>query len=108
MQFVAWLKHIYIRKYGLFHFMSSSTASNIVTKNHQMNMEIFLIDVVFDLSINNNKKYAAILAIRLKTMSYYQLLNAKGKQYLFSVLKKIMNCKFIEEKYKKGLIFYNK
>jgi len=96
--------YIYIRKYGLFHFISSSTASNIVTKNHQMNMEIFLIDVVFDLSINNNKKYAAILAIRLKTMSYYQLLNTKGKQYLFSVLKKIMNCKFIEEKYKKELI----
>ena len=94
----------YIRKYGLFHFISSSTASNIVTIDHQMNMEIFFCDVIFDLSINNNKKYAAILAIRLRTMSYYKLLNTKTKKYLFSVLKKIMNCKFIEEKYKNELI----
>ena len=93
----------YIRKYGLFHFINNRTASRMATKRHRINMEIFFCDVIFDISKNNNKKYAAILIISLGSR-YYQFSNNKTKEYLFSVIKKIVNCKFIEEKYKEKII----
>ena len=69
-----------------------------------MNMEVLFCDVIFDSSINISKKYAAIIAIRLRNMSYFSLSNFQTKRYLFYVLKKIINSKFVEEKYKKKLI----
>jgi len=94
----------YIRKYGLFHFISNSTASKTASQEHYMNMEVLFCDVIFDSSINISKKYAAIIAIRLRTMTYFSLSNFQTKRYLFYVLKKILNSKFIEEKYKKTII----
>jgi glycosyltransferase involved in cell wall biosynthesis len=93
----------YIRKYGLFHFYNSRTASRMATKGHKINMRIFFSDVVFDISKNNNKKYAAILIIRLGSR-HYKFSNNKTKENLFSVIKKILNCKFIEEKYKRKIL----
>jgi glycosyltransferase involved in cell wall biosynthesis len=94
----------YIRKYGLFHFISKSTASQKASKEHYMNMEIFFSDVIFDLSKVSNKKYAAIIAIKLREKSFFTLSSNKTKRYLFYVLKKIINSNFIEEKYKNQLI----
>lgn len=94
----------YKRKYGLFHLIDNSTASNKASKEHWMNMYIFFIDVIFDLSKNNNKKYAAIMAISIRTMWYFNLSNKKIKMYLILVLNKILNCKFIEIKYKIKII----
>ena len=94
----------YIRKYGLFHFYSNSTASKTASQEHCMNMEVLFCDVIFDSSINISKKYAAIIAIRLRNMSYFSLSNFQTKRYLFYVLKKIINSKFVEEKYKKKII----
>lgn len=94
----------YIRKYGLFHFISKSTASQNASKEHSMNMEIFFCDVIFDLSKNKNKKYAAIIAIRLKSKPFFTLSRNKTKRYLFYVLKKIINSKYIEKKYKNQII----
>ena len=37
-------------------------------------------------------------------MSYFSLSNFQTKRYLFYVLKKIINSKFVEEKYKKKII----
>ena len=93
----------YIRKYGLFHFISKSTASQNASKEHYMNMEIFFCDIIFDLSKVRNKKYAAIIAIKLREKSFFSLSSNKTKRYLFYVLKKIINSKFIEEKYKNQL-----
>jgi hypothetical protein len=94
----------YIRKYGLFHFISNSTASKRASKVHYMNMEVLFCDVIFDSSINSSKKYAAIIAIRLKSMPYFSLSNYKTKRYLFYVLKKIIKSQFVEKKYKKRII----
>lgn len=67
-------------------------------------MEVLFCDVIFDSSINISKKYAAIIAIRLRTMSYFSLSNFQTKRYLFYVLKKIINSKFVEKKYKQKII----
>ena len=92
----------YIRIYGLFHFMSSSSASHTASNVHKFNMAIFFCDIIFDLSKNNNKKYAAIYAIKIFFKNYN--FSDKIKINLFYVLKKIMDCKFIEVKYKQKLI----
>ena len=63
-------------------------------------MDIFFIDVVFDLSKNEHKKYAEIKA---KHIEGYNNSNEKNRQYFIKVLKKIMDCKYIEEKYKQNL-----
>ena len=94
----------YIRKYGLFHFISNSTASKIASQEHYMNMEVLFCDIIFDSSINSSKKYAAIIAIRLRNKFYFSLTNLKTKRYLFYVLNKILKSKFVEEKYKKIII----
>ena len=94
----------YIRKYGLFHFTSNSTASQTISKEHYMEMEVFFCDVIFDLSIANSKKYSAIIATRLRTMFYFSLSKDITKRYLLYVLKKIINSKFVEEKYKEKII----
>ena len=94
----------YIRKYGLFHFTSNSTASQTISKEHYMEMEVFFCDVIFDLSIANSKKYSAIIATRLRTMFYFSLSKDITKRYLLYVLKKILNSKFVEKKYKEKII----
>ena len=90
----------YLRKYGLFHLVDNPTASKIAPQDHCLKMDIFFSDIIFDLSKNNNKKYSAIIIIRLKEMGYFNLTNKKIKAYLISVIKKIMNCIYIEDKYK--------
>jgi glycosyltransferase involved in cell wall biosynthesis len=94
----------YIRKYGLFHFTSNSTTSQTISKEHYMEMEVFFCDVIFDLSIANSKKYSAIIAIRLRKMFYFSLSKDITKRYLLYVLKKILNSKFVEKKYKEKII----
>ena len=94
----------YIRKYGLFHFLNNSSASQIASKEHYMNMEIFFCDIIFDLSKASSKKYAAIIAIKLRTKLFYSISNNKTKRYLIYVLKKIIKSKFVEKEYKRQLI----
>ena len=90
----------YRRIYGLFHFISGSSASHTVSYTHKVNMIIFFCDIIFELSNNNNKKYAAIAAIKLTKYHF----DNRTKEYLFSFLKKIKDCKFIAKKYKKKLL----
>ena len=90
----------YLRKYGLFHLVNNKTTSSKVSKDHCLKMDIFFSDIIFDLSKKNNKKYSAIFLIRLKDMWYFHLSNKKIELYLISVIEKIINSKYIEEKYK--------
>ena len=90
----------YIRKYGIFHLMDKSSASSVVTHEHFMHMDVFFADILFDLSTNENKKYAAFIIIPIKTKKYFTLNNENTKLYLIKVIKKILNCKYIDDKYK--------
>ena len=90
----------YIRKYGIFHLMDKSSASSVVSHEHFMHMDVFFADILFDLSTNENKKYAAFIIIPIKTKKYFTLNNENTKLYLIKVIKKILNCKYIDDKYK--------
>ena len=69
------LSYIYIRKYGLFHFIISSTASKSASQEYYMNNEVLFCAQIFGLLINNSKKYAtSIIALRLSTISYFLII----------------------------------
>ena len=87
----------YMRRYGLFHLVGHNTAVRRATSEHTSKMAIFFSDIIFDLSKNEYKKYAAIMILGLR------YLNDEIKKNLGEVLKKIMNCEYIEEKYKDNI-----
>ena len=86
----------YVRKYGLFHRIGHGSAIQTYSEDHRKKMMIFFIDITFDLSKNDYKKYAAFMA---KSFDL-EYLNKENKEYLTKVLKKIINCEYIEERYK--------
>ena len=87
----------YMRKYGLFHLVGHLTAVHRATGEHTSKMIIFLSDIIYDLSKNEYKKYAAIMILELRVF------NDEIKQNLRNFLKKVMNCEYIEEKYKEKI-----
>ena len=89
----------FVKLYGLFHLINNPSASTTkVSHEHRMEMIIFFTDVLFDLSKNENKNYAAIRIIDLFNELKY--LGDKNKKYLEKILKKIVTSKYIQEKYK--------
>ena len=90
----------YIRKYGIFHKRDKASASLIVTKEHFTHMDIFFSEILFDLSKNENKKYSSFIIANIKRKKYFTLTNESTKLYLIKVIKKILSCRYIEEKYK--------
>ena len=65
-----------------------------------MKMDIFFSEILFDLSKNENKKYAAFIIIPIKSKFYFTIKNEETKDYLRKMIQKILNCEYIEEKYK--------
>ena len=47
-----------MRRYGLFHLVGHNTVVRRATHEHVCKMVIFFSDIIFDLSKNENKKYA--------------------------------------------------
>ena len=81
----------YIRKYGIFHYVDRFSTTHMVSHDHYIQMEIFFCDVVFDLSKNENKRFAVNMALKIDTI------NEETKINLGKVLKKIMECEYIKE-----------
>ena len=91
----------YMRRYGLFHLVGHYSSSRRVSHEHSIKMKIFFSDIIFDLSKDKYKKYAIFMLVGMYSIS------DANKEYLRTVLKKIMNCKFIEDRYKQSLIRFN-
>lgn len=82
--------------YGVFHILATNTASNILNFNHKLYTEIFLLDIIFDFSKNNekNKKYAVYKALEIANNNIY-ILNLKEQMYLKYIIKKLLKSKYI-------------
>ena len=89
----------YIRKYGIFHTIAHPSALGRAKIEHVHKMEIFFIEEIFDLSKNENKKYGLFMALSFN----FKNLDENNKLYLKVVLKKILECLYIEEKLKEEL-----
>ena len=95
----------FVEKYGIFHFLYKTSGSLVLSKDHLMFGDIFLIDIIFDFSKNEYKKNAIYKLFEIKYRDYFHLSKANEtvKTYFKEVFKKIINCHYIEEKDKKEL-----
>ena len=95
--------YIFIRKFGIFHFVhkESSTAKlSYVKKRFE---EIFLLNIIFEFSRGDNKKFAVYKAIQFREWMG-KILTRRYIVKVEPILAKIMNCEEIEPKYKIQLI----
>ena len=79
------------------------TASIKQSHENKMLAEIFLLDIIFDFSKNNDKKYAAYKLIAIRDYPFFRYESQKIKSALKLVAKKIMNCDYIEENLKEEI-----
>ena len=93
----------FIEKIGLIHFQYKGSTSLSLPPGHSMYGEIFLLDVIFDFSKNENKKYAAHKLIEIKGKPHFSLKFDKNKEYLKYVVRKIMNCDYIDQNDKNSI-----
>ena len=77
----------YIRKYGIYHLVEHDSASNNADSAHRIYVEIFLADIIYDISKNENKKYSAIYTE--KKFRLIKNLNQNNLEYLRKVLNKL-------------------
>ncbi len=95
----------YIKKYGIFHYLSRSTASNTLRYDDKLFGEIFFLDLLYDFTENNfiRKKYVVDKVKEMRYDKYYNIYNENNNKYLKGVLSKILNCEFISEKDKNNI-----
>ena len=88
----------FIKKYGLFHKVSSSSSSNHITKDQRLFGELFFFDIIFDF----RKPECKLVSVKKFTDSCggYKRANEENKKYYIKLYKKIMAAKDIEDEYK--------
>jgi hypothetical protein len=89
----------YMRKYGIFHIIGHKSALRRAKIDHIHKMKIFITEEIFDLSKNENKKYGLFMALSFN----FNNLNEDNNLYLKNILKKILECHYIEERLKQEL-----
>ena len=107
MLFISAKSFRFIPIFGIIHLISTTTASNTLSKDHLIFSKIFFLDLLFDFTENNffEKKFVVNIAIILKNYSISKNLpiNQKNMKYLDNVLKKIYDCPYISEENKINL-----
>ena len=89
--------------YGLYHKISNKSASNTLPKDHILFSKILFLDVLFDFTENSikDKEFVIKNAIIYKNFFFSKFhLNEKNKDYLISVINKILKSRFISKKNK--------
>jgi glycosyltransferase involved in cell wall biosynthesis len=96
---------IFLNIFGIFHIVANTTASNKLSNKHKIITHIFYLGILFDFSRNEFliKNFVARYAMRF---SFHQInkLGENDKHFFKSIIKKIIYCKFISEKYKQEII----
>ena len=90
----------YIYKYGIVHFRGRNTASITQPTELKIFGEIYFLDIIFDFSRNNTFEKNLIIAQALCIYKKYKLnkyINDTNSNYLKSVLKKIIKCKYLSK-----------
>ena len=87
----------FIRKYGIFHWMSQTTASNTRPPDENYYAEIMVFEAIFDFSVNSfeGKKYIINKAYEMRYHGYFNHNNKKNANFLLQVVKKILKSPYI-------------
>ena len=90
----------YIKKYGIFHYISRTTASNTRTYDEKFFSTLYFLDLMFDFTHNNSigKKFVVEKAKEMRYDDYYSLNDKKNVIYCKAVIQKILDCPHITDK----------
>jgi len=98
----------FIKKYGIFHYLSNITSSFTSKEDLKKYGELFFIDTVFDFSLDHfkGKKYSVIMLYEMIIKKLNNLYSGKNVKYLKSILKKMLECQYISITDKKKIRKY--
>ena len=98
---------IFIHKYGIFHLIRPLAASSLQPINNKFFGLLFLVDIIFNYSRNNEDKIYSVFAA-LYIMNYYykdkSIINISNLSYLEKIISKINQSKYINDNYKNILL----
>ena len=98
----------FIKKYGIFHYLSDITSS-ITSKNDLKRYgELFFLDIVFDFSLDDfkGKKYSVIMLQRMIIKKIHNFYNEKNVKFLKAILKKMLDSQYISFADKENIMKY--
>ena len=92
----------FVARFGIFHYLGITTASNTRPSEENTNSHIFILDMLFDFTENDisHKKYVAEFALDLNEKN---IDTEKNINYVKILLQRIYDCKYISEVYKDKL-----
>ena len=100
-------QNIFIHKYGIFHLIRPLAASSLQPINNKFFGLLFLVDIIFNYSRNNEDKIYSVFAA-LYIMNYYykdkSIININNLSYLEKIISKINKSKYINDNYKNILL----
>jgi glycosyltransferase involved in cell wall biosynthesis len=93
----------FIRKLGIFHYVNLKTSTFTQSSFNLKNPTINLLKLVFDYLSNDQKNFAALYAIHLRQTILHRVNKDILVTRLASLIKRIINCQYVEEKYKEKI-----
>ena len=95
----------FVHRFGIFHYMSMTTASNTRPVAENFYSDIFVLDMMFDFSDNNTKckKFIVDRAIEIAHDDKFQINSQKTLLLIMAVMKKIYECEYISKEDKNKL-----
>ena len=95
----------FIHRFGIFHYMSMTTASNTRSVEENFYSDIFVLDMMFDFSDNNtkSKKFIVDRAVEIRLDKKYSKKVEKTVLLMKAVMKKMYDCEYITKEDKDKL-----
>ena len=96
---------IFLNIYGIFRFKYSTQTTYKLSNKHKLLSDIFFLEILFDFSYDDSitKKYVAQYALTFPSESINKL-DINNKSNLKSMIKKIIECKYISLQYKQKIL----
>ena len=87
----------FIKKYGIFHYLSDITSSITSKDDLKRYGELFFLDIVFDFSLDNfeGKKYSVVMLREMIIKKIHNFYNEKNVKFLKAILKKMLDSQYI-------------
>lgn len=95
---------IFIRKYGIVHWLNGSTATFVQPNNVRLFGDLYVLDVLYDFSKNEDKNYAVTLAYGIKrSYRVNQFHNNTNLIFFRSIIQKLSNSPYITNENKQRI-----
>lgn len=87
----------FIKKYGIFHYLSEITSSITSKDDLKRYGELFFLDIIFDYSLDDfeGKKYSVVMLQEMIIKKIHNFYNNKNIKFLKAILKKMLDSQYI-------------